>query len=127
MLDANGSEQAFAGRTFEANGQPMPVGEAVLANPGLVGCGTKLCTMDQQRFLDEPITIVVREGDEVVSTNAVQRVACRLSPDRNVNTEWDQVFVEDDGTIASDFGNDSRTVASCTLSRSFSAACPSPF
>jgi len=129
FVTLNGNKTAFAGRTFEAEGKPVSTAPvASVDNPDWLTVSVTLCTLNQRNFLDAPITIVVREGDAIVSTNVVQRVACRLGQEPNANLEWDTVFLEDSGVISADFGNDPRTSASCAAADWYNgSSCDDPF
>lgn len=104
-LEIHGSESAFAGRTVVVNGQSLgPIVGTVMA--------FGLCTTDRNKFFNAPLEVRVLQAGTVLSVTSVKRYACALS-DNPGPEEFDVLILRDDGTIASDFSNNSGPYTSC--------------
>ncbi|WP_434387421.1 hypothetical protein [Melittangium boletus] len=72
-----------------------------------------LCTRDREAFLAQPLRVRVMGGEQVREDRQVRRTACRSSGDRAGEREHDILYLREDGTLVTDFGEDSRTEAVC--------------
>jgi len=105
-----GPKSHFEGRSISIQGRqvvPKPTDE------GNVSASLGLCTASWDKFLNAPIEVVVKEGDRTLAQVQVQRVACKFG-DRDARWEENSVFLDEDGRVIADFGDDPRVEASCT-------------
>jgi hypothetical protein len=82
----------------------------------------ELCTQSSQKFLDAPIPLAVEQNGVAINSSSFQRYACKLT-DHGGHVEYDNLFLQDDGTLLSDLtAGDVRVWASCS-SEGFESAC----
>jgi hypothetical protein len=108
----SGSANAFS--TFSVQIGPKQV------QTSATGGQVELCTRSQQKFLEAPVPLVVRQGGTTVSSDSLERFACKLS-DTPGHIELDYLFLQDDGSLLHDLtAGDPRVWATCV---SLESAC----
>ena len=104
-VQLRGSAAALANRVVTVNGQSLgPVSGSLIE--------FALCTTDRQKFLHAPLRVQVYEGGNLLSDTQVTRSACATSADPGPE-EFDVLRMNEDGTIARDFGAEAGVYASC--------------
>src|SRR5262245_12397550 len=112
-MEVIGVPGSFTGRSIEISGVAA---EAAVPKTGEMGVWTTEVTLwpqSREAFLPRPIRIRVTQGSQVLTDEDVHRVACGLSRTPAGDEEHNIVYLEADGSVSADFGNDARTLASC--------------
>lgn len=111
-----GKAEAFANRTIKIIDQTLgplgPVIDGQIVTDELQA-EVRLCTKNRDKFVDEPISITVLEGEQIVSQQLVNRIACKYSRHEVGNQELNWVYLELDGSIDAEFGNSENVWADC--------------
>jgi hypothetical protein len=113
LVEITGPQEAFSGRTLEVEGVTAPAAVAKTGASGTWTTEVALCTRSREDFLSRPVRVRVLEGDRLMDDRQVERVACRLSATPAGDLEHDILYLEVDGTLITDFGNDARVSATC--------------
>jgi hypothetical protein len=118
-----GEESSFTGRTIRIQGKTAPT--AYLDRPVSTDLGmtvyrtsVTLCTTSSKDFYETPISVSVEGNGQTIETS-IERVACRLSPDRakgEHNVETNTVWLLPDGSIDAEFGDRPSVEATCGVS-----------
>jgi hypothetical protein len=118
-----GEESSFTGRTIRIQGKTAPA--AFLDRPVSTDLGrtvyrtsVTLCTTSSADFFEAPVMVSVEGGGQTVETS-IERVACRLSPERKAgeqNFETNTVWLLPDGHIDAEFGDRPSVEATCGVS-----------
>ncbi|RYZ44048.1 MAG: hypothetical protein EOO71_00830 [Myxococcaceae bacterium] len=112
-LEVVGPPEAFSGRTVEIQGVTAPAARARTGSPGQWTTEVIVCTRERAAFLGQALHVRILEGDQVRVDRLVERGACRDSATPAGDQEHDVAYLEADGTLVTDFGEDPRTEAVC--------------
>ncbi len=112
-VEVIGPPAAFSGRTIEVEGMIAPVAVPKTGQADISTTQVTVCTRSRQLFLEQPVHVRILEAGRLLTDNRIERVACRLNRGPTGDEEWNTVYLEADGTLRFDFGNDPRAEATC--------------
>lgn len=110
MVEIQGSQSAFMDRTITVNGRVM---RPAVQSGNVWATAWQFCTNSRDHFLNGPVRVRVDDAEGLVSESSVELVACRFSEEEVGYEQWLTLYLEEDGTIAADVGNDPRVSSYC--------------
>jgi hypothetical protein len=113
LVEVVGPPEAFSGRAVQVEGVAAPAAEAKTGASGLWTTQVALCTESREAFLNRPLQVRVQQGEQVLVDRQVERVACRTSGSAAGELERNVLYLEQSGTLVTDFGSDPRVSAVC--------------